>query len=196
MTTHKMADQRTARTRHALRQALAELVVEYGYEGLTIQQIVARAGVARTTFYRHFQSKDDLLFNGFGDVYEALRTAVAPVEMNNTADWEHVAQYADFYRAMLGPQGSPAFVDFLRQMLAEVMQEQVLHPLASTTTPRLPAELIAHYLAGAQIGLYAWWLANDLQPPAAEMAQAGQDLAVKGVLWAVGLASGLGSPVK
>lgn len=189
MASQEKVDRRVQRTRQALRSALAALVVEQEYAVITVQQITQRAGVARTTFYQHFQDKDDLLFNGFRDLYEELQAAVSPTRMNDTADWDHVTAHAEFYRAMLGKRGNAAFVAFLRELLAEVMREHVLQPLLSESSPpRLDVDLMAHYLAGAQLGLYAWWLDNDLQPPAAEMAQAGQDLAVKGLLWGLGIA--------
>ena len=196
MGTQKKIDRRVKRTRQALRQALSELVVELGFETLTVRQITARAGVARTTFYLHYQDKDDLLFNGFQDLYEELRTAVAPTQMNATADWEHVAAHAEFYRALLGERGNAAFVAFLRDMLAEIMRDHVLQSLLGSSPPRLDVDLMAYYLAGAQLGLYAWWLKTGMRTPVAEMAQAGQDLAVKGLMWGVGIAgSSLEPPV-
>jgi len=187
MSAQEKTDRRILRSRQALRAALVELVVAEGYEPLTVQQIAARAGMARTTFYRHYQDKEDLLFNGFRQLYDELRTAVAPLQMNDTADWDHVAAHADFYRAMLGPHGSAAFTVFLHDLLAEVMLTHLIRPaLGAGGVPRLDAPLIAHYLAGAQLELYRYWLETDMVAPAAEMAQAGQDLAVKGLLWALG----------
>ena len=188
MSSQPKIDQRILRTRQALREALMALVVEQPYETITVQQITARAGVARTTFYLHYQDRDDLLFRGFSDLYDQLRTAVAPLQLNATADWDHVAAHADFYRALLGEQGHAAFVVFLRTLLVEVMQEHVIQPLVNAGQPRLNTDLIAHSLAGAQLGLYIWWLESDMVVPAAEMAQAGQDMAVKGLLWATGVA--------
>ena len=189
MKSHKKVDKRILRTRQALREALIELVIEQGYDLITVQMITARANIARTTFYLHFQDIDDLLFNGFQDVYNELQDAVKPTQMNSTADWEHVAKHAAFYKAMLGEHGNAAFVSFIRNLLANVMQAHVLQPILETTEPRLNPELIAHYLAGAQLGLYVWWLETDMSTPMNEMAQAGQDLAVKGLLWGLGVAN-------
>jgi AcrR family transcriptional regulator len=188
MNSQPKVDQRILRTRQTLREALMALVVEQPYETITVQQIAVRAGVARTTFYLHYRDRDDLLFRGFSDLYDQLRTAVAPLQMNATADWEHVAAHADFYRALLGKQGHAAFIVFLRNLLVEVMQEHVIRPLVGAAHPRLNVDLIAHSLAGAQLGLYIWWLESDMAVPAVEMAQAGQDMAVKGLLWATGVA--------
>ncbi len=56
-------DRRVQRTRELLQKALIELVNERGYDALTIQDIVDRANVGRTTFYLHYSSKDDLFMS-------------------------------------------------------------------------------------------------------------------------------------
>src|SRR5262245_22263068 len=56
-------DRRVQRTRELLQKALLELIDEHGYESITIQDIADRANVARTTFYVHYHSKDDLFLS-------------------------------------------------------------------------------------------------------------------------------------
>src|SRR5258708_25793967 len=57
------ADRRVQRTRELLQKALIDLISECDYAAITIQDIVDRANVARTTFYVHFNSKDDLFMS-------------------------------------------------------------------------------------------------------------------------------------
>mgnify|MGYP004514468085 CR=1 FL=1 len=45
-----------------LEEAAAELFLEQGYDRTTIDQISARAGVARTTFFNYFETKGDVLW--------------------------------------------------------------------------------------------------------------------------------------
>ena len=54
-------DRRVQRSRELLQQALIELISECRYDAITIQNIVDRAGVGRTTFYLHYSSKDEIL---------------------------------------------------------------------------------------------------------------------------------------
>src|SRR3972149_11575951 len=54
-------DRRVQKTRKLLQDALIELVAEKGYESVTIQEILDNANVGRSTFYAHFQDKDQLL---------------------------------------------------------------------------------------------------------------------------------------
>ena len=64
-------DRRVERTRESLQRALIELIGERDYGAITIQEIVDRANVGRTTFYLHYNSKDEL-FISCHDEYNAL----------------------------------------------------------------------------------------------------------------------------
>ena len=54
-------DRRVQKTRKLLQDALIELVAEKSYESVSIREILERANVGRSTFYAHFQDKDQLL---------------------------------------------------------------------------------------------------------------------------------------
>ena len=56
-------DRRAQRTRELLQKALIELISERGYDAITIQDIVDRANLGRTTFYLHYNSKDELFMS-------------------------------------------------------------------------------------------------------------------------------------
>ena len=183
----KKLDRRVVRTRRMLRDALIALIEERGYDPITVQDITDRADLARTTFYLHYKDKDELLFSSMQEIYDDLLSRIRPGVMDDDADWRHVAEHADFYRTMLGEHGSTGFVVKLREFLAEVLRRQVLVPLirAQGDDPRLPLDFMAHYLAGAQVGMMAWWLENDMPHSPEEMAQMGQQMAVNGLLWAL-----------
>src|SRR5215468_2732595 len=107
-------DRRIQRTRQLLRDSLMELIVERGFSDLTIQDITDRANVSRTTFYLHYRDKDELLFDNIQVLYtnlisqsigeitrESLLRGECDHILGDPGDYVHVAQYADFYRAML-----------------------------------------------------------------------------------------------
>lgn len=58
-------DRRVVRTRQLLRDALVSLILERGYDEVTVQDVLDRANLGRSTFYAHYRNKDDLLFSGF-----------------------------------------------------------------------------------------------------------------------------------
>lgn len=160
------SDRRIQRTCQLLQKALIELLSERKYEEITIQEIVDRANVGRTTFYLHFDSKDDLFMSchdaiatGFHSLHslppEKLISPEAPPEI--VAAYEHLFSV----RALLDP--------IFRGKDSQVIQRQIRDQSASTieanlrarfseTTGAIPIHLLANYLAGAQIALVQWWL--------------------------------------
>ncbi len=62
--------------RQAIRNAALDLFLEQGYEAARVEDIAARAGVSRRTFFRYFASKDDLLAQGIDEFREVVRRAL------------------------------------------------------------------------------------------------------------------------
>ncbi len=53
-------DRRIRRTRDTLGDALVQLIQEKPFDEITVQDVLDRACVGRTTFYTHYRDKDDL----------------------------------------------------------------------------------------------------------------------------------------
>src|SRR5216117_1380095 len=70
--TAKAEDRRIQRTRALLLSALLDLIVERGYEDVSVQDIVDRANVGRSTFYKHFLDKRKLLLTGVAGLQDLL----------------------------------------------------------------------------------------------------------------------------
>lgn len=184
----KKTDRRVLRTRQMLRDALIELIVEKGYDAITVQDITDRANVGRTTFYLHYGHKDDLLLNGLQEMYQEIIQQIEPGRMNDSADWAHIAQYVEFYKMMMGPKGSQQFTVQLRDFLVEIGIKHVVSPLQSDESKlRVPGGLMAHFVAGAQLGMVTWWLSNTEKYPPETIANLAQALTLRGLQWGLGL---------
>ncbi len=61
-----------AKVRQAMTLAAAELLVEAGYEGVTLAKVAKRVGFATTNIYRYFDSKDDLIYAAIEDGFVAF----------------------------------------------------------------------------------------------------------------------------
>ena len=64
-------------SRERLVVAAVDLFTEQGYDETTVAQIAARAGVTRSTFFRHFPDKRDLLVAGQGTLSRLLAEGIA-----------------------------------------------------------------------------------------------------------------------
>ncbi len=196
MTTPPKTDRRIQRTRALLRDALMQLVLDKGYDQITVQDITDQANVARTTFYLHFRDKDELLFETMREMYEEIAGYIIDITAEelfsddeskcDIDDFVHVAQYADFYRIMLSEKGSPFFLARVRDYLAGVMHEALMKIAPEGQQPRIPYEVMAYMVAGAEIGILRWWLENDMPYEPRRMAFMLQQTMKNGLLWGLG----------
>jgi len=69
-------DRRIRRTCKSLHEALISLLLEKNYDEITVQEILDRTDVGRSTFYAHFEGKDELLVSGIHDLRITLDFAV------------------------------------------------------------------------------------------------------------------------
>ena len=170
---HKV-DPRIERTQEALRGALMALIEERGFDAISVQDITERARLNRATFYLHYRDKQDLLIRMGEAVFDSLAAEAGPIDRENLAFqkppqqlvviFQHLAKHRDFYRAVLGKSGVPAFVARMREYLAAFTQPRiaVLHALHPAAVPILDDVFISEYVAGALLGIIVWWLDNGL----------------------------------
>jgi AcrR family transcriptional regulator len=198
-------DRRKRRTRALLRKALMELIVEKGFDAISVQEIAERADVSRATFYLHYADKEELLSKSMQEVYDELveraeasspshddvLNAIASGDHErfcDPTDFRHVAEHADFYRVLLSEKGVASFNVMVHDYLARLLQEQLCLPIHSANVePRLPSEMVAHAIAGAQIGVINWWLTRGQQHTPEDMARMFYMLNAFGFWWAMGV---------
>ena len=148
-------DRRVRRTRRALHDALIELVLERGYERTTVQDILDRADVGRSTFYAHFRDKEALLLTSFDDMREQLRAEIdAAPDRPATLLFEHAYAHQLVYRALCGRQGGNLVVRHLHGLITDLLR-------ARLTGGELPADVVAEFHASGIIGLLGWWIEHD-----------------------------------
>lgn len=184
-------DPRARRTRALLRDALMVLIIERGeYDSINIKEITERAEVSRSTFYLHFTDVDHLLFDTMRDLYAEI---IAVFEQHDgpkpgdAHEFRHVAEYADFYRVMFSERGSQAFTHRLHNFFAEQVQHFLAKRLPEDHETTLPLPMIAHFMAGALIGVMQWWLENDMPHNAEEIAYMADQFMLNGLAWGLGV---------
>jgi AcrR family transcriptional regulator len=164
-------DRRVRRTRELLRSALIALIQEKGYERVTVQHIIDRADVGRSTFYAHFRDKEDLLFYGLEELREAFTPARAGAGSLTLAVFEHFGRSREVWRAMAGRRGAETFMRYLHQLLSELLRAQ-LSARAPAGETQVPLDAVVELATSTLIGLGArWWLERDLPYSPREMDQ-------------------------
>ncbi len=74
--TQNTGNLRVRRMQKLLREALLDLIEERGFDALTVSEIIERAMVSRTAFYRHYQDKYDLVEQIFEEAVSTLFEAM------------------------------------------------------------------------------------------------------------------------
>jgi AcrR family transcriptional regulator len=165
--TQSVNNVRVRRTQKLLREALIELIEERGFEALTIGEITERAMVSRAAFYRNYQDKYDLVEQIFEEAMSALLGAVGDLGTEHPAEiwvkfFEHIAQYEQLYRALLGRKGSPWFVRKMRASLADLVKERGHFPhrpdASSRTVQTFSDELVPDLVSTLFVEAVTWWL--------------------------------------
>src|SRR6266496_884773 len=195
-------DRRVQRTRELLERALIELIGERGYDAITIQDIVDRANVGRTTFYQHYSSKVELFMSCHesivsefhsGPLYphplsrEALLSPEAPPGM--TSAYRHLKDaWVRLYPIFQGKDG-PLILRRIRDWSAQEIEAN-LRAVFAEADSTIPFEVLANYLAGARIGLVHWWLEKRRPHTPETIAQTFHRLQRAAIRDALGLSDG------
>lgn len=177
-------DRRTRRTKRNLREALHSLILEKGYDGVTVQDITNCADVGRSTFYAHFENKDKLHLSAFDEVRDCLLQTGEPGDdfnFNSLPLFQHAHESRRFYRALAGRSAGDSFLkNMFRQTRDLVLQElQKILPEESKNSPETKA--VAHFYVGSLMAMLTFWLDNDLPFSPEEMNELFQSLALPGL---------------
>ena len=167
-------DARVLRSRDALGDAMIALMQEQLFDSITVQQVLDRAGVSRSTFYSHYRDKDDLFLSDVEDFLELLgglltrqkapAARLAPVE-------ELFSHLADVPGVRAAIEASGKWPD-VRELgighFARSIEQRLTLARVGLPAPELRAT--SHALAGSLFSLMDWWLRNNqpITPRAAD----------------------------
>lgn len=173
-------DRRVNRTRRQLREALMALILERGYDAVTIEDITERADLGRTTFYLHYHDKEELLVESLEAIAEDLKAQVdrlADLEQEGEPEtrgsarsrpvavaFRHADEHRDLYRIILKAEGGGRAASRIRDIIYEAALDYFNRYLSRWMDgePSIALPVIAGYFASALMGFMTWWLEKDL----------------------------------
>ncbi len=186
----KNVDRRVQRTRQLLHHALIALVLEKGYDKITVQDIIDRANIGRSTFYAHYLDKEDLLEKSLEPLRQELGQHLAEEDTVEGSVWSllpslalfrHTGQHHHLYKAMIGGKGIDIVVKTIRDALIAHAQTHLEQLAATGGQPSVPPLVIITYLVGALQALLTWWLDADMPYSPEQMNEMFQQLTIPGV---------------
>ena len=168
-------DERARRTRDRLGSAFVALIHEKPIEDVTVQDVLDRASVGRSTFYLHFRDKNDLLLSQLEVFLETMSTTlsirkeashrVVPVaEM-----FAHIENQRKLYRILADAGRLNDFFDLARGYFARGIEHRLRESNRLSKTQQGELAARASALAGSLLSLLRWWLDRGAKEPPGEM---------------------------
>lgn len=157
-------DRRVRRSRRLLGDALLSLIEKHDFDTIKVRDVTDLADVGYMTFYRHYDTLEDLLIDRIRNTLEEWLADVIACDEQGELIFTYVAQHARLYRTLLfAPNTTRA-----RQKLAEMFAQY--YRVVAKDDALIPADLRAHQMANGLLSLVGWWLNQQLSPPITHMA--------------------------
>ena len=171
----KKTDARVRRTRDALGDALIALMQEKPFETITVQDVLDRAHVSRSTFYTHYSDKDDLLMSDAEEFFESLSMALSA--RGDKSDrvfpvkefFAHLSDVQPFYKALVKSGKFQENMELARGHFARGIERRLSELPRGQSIPASERSAIAFTHAGALLSLLTWWLDRGMREPPAQM---------------------------
>lgn len=176
-----------------LQHALLSLIRKKRYEAITIKDICDAANVGRSTFYAHYTGKDDLKRSGLEHLRALLvarqrEALAAPGDIRSRSlgfslsMFEHARDHMDLYRALAGGRGGAIALGSIRQILADLVRDELAASVDKRVPDAIPRELVVEYTVGAYMAVLTWWLDGGAKLPPQRIDAMFRRLAAEGIM--------------
>jgi len=161
-------DRRIEKTKKAIKDAFYELISEYDYSKISIQDIIDKANIGRSTFYDHFETKDDLLKTMCTDLFDHIFNHDIKEEkhcfMESSTLKEkiihimfHLLERKDAIKGILKSDASNMFIEYFKKYIDKISLD------LKSNYNNVPNEFIKHYVTSSIIEMIKYWVNNNFK---------------------------------
>ena len=174
-------DRRQQKTRAAIFAAFSVLLEEKRYNHITVQEIIDRANVGRTTFYAHFETKDDLLkalceelFGHIIDTAKGLPHGQYHYTCGSQADsvflhlLRHLQENDSNILGLLSCESSEIFLRYFKNGLSALIRDQFVTQNRKTNLD-IPPDFLINHISGSFVEMVLWWVKGRMKESPAEL---------------------------
>ena len=188
MKQHKQ-DRHSQRTYHLVNTAMMALLTEKLYDTITVQDILDRADIGRSTFYAHYYDKEDVLVSVTEQMLDLFSQRMQQAETGNGIVpglklFQHAQQMHQHFQDLLRGQSGAVLLKTVQTLLSKYIEQTLESAFAGKRSPSVPLAVVSQYLAGAFLNLLKWWLEAEMPYSPERMDEMFQQLALPGV-WAI-----------
>lgn len=163
-------DRRQRKTRASIFKAFGELLAQKNYNRITVQEIIDRADIGRTTFYAHFETKDELLKGLceelFSHVIEStndlnhthgLYSNNRPPESVFCHLLQHLQENENNILGLLSSESGDLFLRYFKNSLNQLLTTQLIG-WTKSTKHQVPYDFLINHISSTFVEMVQWWL--------------------------------------
>ena len=166
-------DRRQQKTRKAIFRAFTDLLERKSYGSITVQEIIDEADVGRSTFYAHFETKDELLKALCREIFEHVFSEELMKERTHdfslsggdmrpkvTHILYHLQDSRAYIRSILSSESGELFMQYFKEYLTEVFDRALAE--GSFDVPR---DYMLNHLVCDFTESVRWWMKLEQYTP-------------------------------
>lgn len=172
------------RTRAAIQAALTQLILEKGYDAVTVTDIIDRADIGRSTFYAHFTDKSDVFDDTIEELSGFLREHSGEGDELFTFSlpmFEHIVEQRPVVRALFGKDGHSSAMRTTTVALKGVAVDELRARFAESSPEPRRVHLVADFVVGAYFSVITNWITDTEPFTAIQLDEAFRLLVIPGV---------------
>ncbi len=163
-------DKRQQKTQKVIFDAFSTLLSRKSYDKITVQEIIDLANVGRSTFYAHFETKDELvnsMCNGiFGHIFSKVLNPEGDhdfSENRNTLSDKlthllyHLKEQKTDVRRLLLAESNDIFLKYFKRYLTQLFSEYEL-----TENSKVPEDFAKNHYVSSFAEAVKWWAKEDM----------------------------------
>lgn len=180
----KTLDRRARRTRRLLREGLIELLMEKKINNISVQELVERIDINRSTFYLHYMDIYDLLSKIEDEMMQEILSRVEkkcqPLELDDLLStiFHYISDNADLCLVLLSENGDIAFIEKLKRLVENASMEKIKSEFKANHAQHV-AVVVSYSVSGC-IGVLQSWLENGQSETLDELAKIMSNLILGG----------------
>lgn len=168
-------DRRQQKSQNAIIEAFCDLLKEKNYHKITVQEIIDRADVGRSTFYSHFETKDVLLIKICEDLFEHIFTTTAHNHMEQadqaqtkTAVIDHILYHIKYDNkdivGILISQGNGIFLTAFKTQFYQIIDAYFLEN-KNIYPEEIPLDIRKNHIYCSFLGIVQMWIQSGYELP-------------------------------
>ena len=172
-------DRRQQKTRSAIFQAFNRLLEEKHFHNITVQEILDEANIGRSTFYAHFETKDELLKEMCTDIFDHIFSHELHSETSHDFSLSdhglrekithllyHLKDNKGNVLAVLSGESGELFMRYFKEYLGRMFEQ---YP--ECLNKDVPEDFAMNHLVGSLAEAVKWWIRDKMKLPPEKLAE-------------------------